>query len=62
MLLPKRDGRFSFQLPAGYYFLLAQSSKNSLEDAYATVKISEGKTTQISLEITFLNDLMGDRK
>jgi hypothetical protein len=53
--LAERDGTFSFQLPAGYYFLLAQSEKNRLEDAYATVKISDGKATQISLDITFLN-------
>jgi hypothetical protein len=60
--IAEEGGRFSFQLPAGYYFLLAQSSQNSLEDAYATVKISEGKTTQISLEITLLNDPIVDRK
>ncbi len=50
------DGSFSFQLPAGYYFLLTQSPPNGLEDAYATVKIWDGKTTQISLEMAFLND------
>jgi hypothetical protein len=53
--LAERDGTFSFQLPAGYYFLLAQSEKNRLQDAYATVKISDGKAAQISLDITFLN-------
>ena len=53
--LAEKDGTFSFQLPAGYYFLLAQSGKNRLEDAYATVKISDGEATQISLDITFLN-------
>jgi len=49
------DGRFSFQLPAGYYFLLAQSQKNGLQDAYVTVKISDRETTQVSVEIAFLN-------
>jgi len=53
--LAERDGRFSFQLSAGYYFLLAQSGKNGLEDAYLPVKISEGKTTQVSLEIISLD-------
>ncbi len=53
--IAERDGSFSFQLPAGYYFLLAQSEKNRLEDAYAPAKISDGKTTQVSLEITFLD-------
>ena len=60
--IAEEGGSFSFQLPAGYYFLLAQSSQNSLEDAYATIKISEGKTTQISLEISFLNDPIVDKK
>ena len=50
--IAERDGRFSFQLPAGYYFLLAQSERNRLEDAYAPVKVSAGETTQVSLEIT----------
>ena len=53
--LAERDGTFSFQLSAGYYFLLAHSENNRLEDAYATVKISDGKVTQISLDVTFLN-------
>lgn len=55
MAIAERDGRFSFQLPAGYYFLLAQSQKNGLEDVYVTAKISDRETTQVSLEITFLN-------
>ena len=53
--LAGKDGTFSFQLPAGYYFLLAQSGKNRPEDAYATVKISDAEATQISLDITFLD-------
>jgi len=35
--------------------IVAQSEKNRLEDAYATVKISDGKATQILLDIIFLN-------
>ncbi len=54
LALAERDGGFSFQLPAGYYFLLAQSQENRLEDAYTAVKISDGRTTGISLEIIFL--------
>jgi hypothetical protein len=54
LALAERDGSFSFQLPAGYYFLLAQSQENRLEDAYTAVKISDGRTTGISLEIIFL--------
>ena len=51
--IAEREGKFSFRLPAGCYFLLAQSEKNRLEDAYAPVKILDGQTTQVSLEITF---------
>jgi len=54
LALAERDGSFSFPLPAGYYFLLAQSRENRLEDAYTAVKISDGRTTEISLEIIFL--------
>ena len=49
--IAEMDGSFSFQLPAGFYFLMAQSQKSGLEDTYTTVKISDQKTTQISLEI-----------
>jgi hypothetical protein len=50
-----QDGTFSIMLPAGYYFLLAQSNRSKLDDAYAPVKISEGEITQVFFEMTFLN-------
>ena len=36
-------------------FLLAQSNRSKLDDAYAPVKISEGEITQVFFEMTFLN-------
>jgi len=50
-----QDGTFSIMLPAGYYFLIAQSNRSKLDDAYAPVKISEGEITQVFFEMTFLD-------
>jgi hypothetical protein len=50
-----RDGTFSIMLPAGYYFLIAQSNRSKLDDGYAPVKISEGEITQVLFEMTFLD-------
>jgi hypothetical protein len=51
-----QDGTFFIMLPAGYYFLIAQSNRSKLENAYAPVRISEGEITQIFFEMTFLDE------